>query len=393
MKWSTTSAYIQDVLERPGILPQQREVLKRFDTEQDKNEGLSITTRKGQIIVLFNFAKAVQKPFKDMQREDIEQYLYSLKILPVSLDFHKIIIRKFFKWVYQSDSYPDVVKWIKLKRQRTRKLPEDMLTLQEVRALVDAADNPRDRALVSILYESGCRLSEVTNILQKDVKIDQYGAIIVVNGKTGMRRIRLIDSAPDLTLWLNNHPLKGDNNPLFNDRRFRLQSLGQDGVQKVLQALTKRAGITKHVHPHLLRHTRLTALAKDFTESELKIMAGWSGDSRMAGIYVHLSGADIERKQLERAGLIGRDERQKEENLLKPHDCPRCKEVNPATAKFCYKCGMALDLKTAVEMEDVEKGLDKSLSTMLNSKIEELIERRATEIVNEKLKELASKRA
>lgn len=355
MKWSMTSSYITNVLERPGILPEQREALKRFDNEQDKNEGLSIQTRKGQVFVLFNFAKAVQKPFKDIQRQDIENYIYSLKIAARSVDVQKITIRKFFKWVYQSDTYPDVVKWIKIKGQRTRKLPEDMLTLQEVRALIDAADNPRDKALVSILYESGCRLSEITNIMQKDVKIDQYGAVIFVNGKTGMRRIRLIDSAPDIMLWLNNHPLKGDNNPLFNDRRFQLQALGQDGVQKVLNKLTKRAGITKRVHPHLLRHSRLTQLAKDFTESELKIIAGWTGDSRMAGVYVHLSGADIEKKQLERAGLIDKEVRQKEENLLKPMGCPRCKEINPASAKFCYKCGMVLDMKTAVEVDEKSK--------------------------------------
>lgn len=357
MKWSTTTDYIKDVLERPGILPEQREALQRFDNEADKNEGLSVHTRKREVIVLSNFAKAIQKPFKDMLRQDIENYLYSLKIAARSVDQQKITIRKFFKWVYQSDSYPDVVKWIKIKGQRTRKLPEDLLTLQEIRALVDAADNPRDKALVSILYESGCRLSEITNIMQKDVKIDQYGAVIVVNGKTGMRRVRLIDSAPDLTLWLNNHPLKGDNNPVFNDRRFQLQPLGPDGVQKVLRKLTKRAGINKHVHPHLLRHSRLTQLAKDFTESELKILAGWTGDSRMAGIYVHLSGADIETKQLERAGLIDKEVRQKEENLLKPRDCPRCKEVNPATAKFCYKCGMALDLQTAMKVEEKDSGM------------------------------------
>ena len=35
------------------------------------------------------------------------------------------------------------------------------------------------------------------------------------------------------------------------------------------------------------------------------------------------------------------------DELLKPRDCPRCKETNPVTARFCYKCGMALDPKTA----------------------------------------------
>lgn len=360
MKYSTTAAYIDELLDRPGILTRQRTDLKRFYLEIDKNQGLSVHTQKSYLLILFNFSKAIPKPYKSMKKANIEKYIYSLKISPRSIDLYKITIRKFFQWLYQTDDFPESVKWMKIIGQRTRKLPEDMLTLPEVRALIDAADNPRDRVLVSILYESGCRLSEITNLLQKDVTIDQYGAVIMVKGKTGGRRIRLIDSSPDLLLWLNNHSLKGNNNPLFNDRRFQLQGLEQSGVQKILKKLAKRAGIKKHVHPHLLRHSRLTALAKDFTESELKILAGWTGDSRMAGVYVHLSGADIEQKQLQKAGLLDKEESRKEDNILKPRDCPRCKEVNPATAKFCYKCGAVLDLKTAVELENSQKGLDKS---------------------------------
>ena len=37
--------------------------------------------------------------------------------------------------------------------------------------------------------------------------------------------------------------------------------------------------------------------------------------------------------------------------VLTPKDCQQCKETNPATAKFCYKCGMALDMKTAMEVD------------------------------------------
>ena len=72
----------------------------------------------------------------------------------------------------------------------------------------------------------------------------------------------------------------------------------------------------------------------------------------MAAIYVHLSGADVDRRILEKAGLLDREEVREANEVLTPKDCPRCKETNPATAKFCYKCGMALDMKTAMEIDE-----------------------------------------
>jgi hypothetical protein len=39
---------------------------------------------------------------------------------------------------------------------------------------------------------------------------DSYGAKLLVNGKTGARRVRIVSSVPYLTKWINEHPLKGD---------------------------------------------------------------------------------------------------------------------------------------------------------------------------------------
>lgn len=379
-------SYILEALDRPGILEEQRMVLKRFDKEADKNEGLSPHTRKRQVLVIYALAKKIPKPFKEMQREDIEAYIYALELAPSSVDQQKISIKKFFKWLYQSEGYPDAVKWIKLTNNKKRKLPEDMLSTTEVRAMVEATDNLRDRALVSVLYESACRLGELIGIRQKDVKMDQYGAVIMVNGKTGMRRIRIIDSAPDLILLLNNHPLKGDDIPLFCDRRFTQQdadtALGRDSVLKLLNLLARRAGLKKHVHPHLFRHSRLTELARDFTESELKIIAGWVGESRMAGTYIHLSGADIDKKILEKAGLINKEDSRKEDDILKPRNCPRCKEINPATAKFCYKCGMALDLQTAMNVDEKSKAIPELFTSLQKNPIfQKLLEEEMNKVI------------
>ena len=179
-----------------------------------------------------------------------------------------------------------------------------------------------------------------------------------------MRMVRLINSSPYLTVWLNDHPKNKRNVPLFlslggGNLGGRLRS---DSANSILKKIAKRAGIEKNIHAHLFRHSRLTELAKFMTENELRIFAGWTGGSSMSEIYVHLSGSDIDKKILENAGVILDEDKDPGDELLRPQECPRCKETNTATAQFCYRCGLPLsdvagfkidrDLK---EMEDVIK--------------------------------------
>jgi len=69
------------------------------------------------------------------------------------------------------------------------------------------------------------------------------------------------------------------------------------GYVYTLQMLKKtavKAGIKKHIYPHLFRHSAATRDARYLTESELRLKYGWSGDSQMAQVYVHLSDADLD---------------------------------------------------------------------------------------------------
>ncbi|MFH1322373.1 MAG: site-specific integrase [Methanobacteriota archaeon] len=357
MELSSHEQQLKRMLNDPDILLAQREVLKRYDQEAEKNEGLALKTRLSRAYIIVQLARNIKKPFKSMVRKDIEKHIYGLDLAPASLDLHKISIRHFFKWLYETEEYPEAVKWIKLQNNKKRKLPEDILTPQEIKNMIDVADNLRDKALVSVLYDSGCRLGEILGIKQKDVTMDQYGARIAVHGKTGDRPVRLILSIPDLTLLINNHPDKGPDKPLFYNDKNPGQPLGARRVQVIVDVLARRAGLNKHVYPHLLRHSRATHLAADFTESQLKVILGWTRDSRMPGTYVSLSGGEVDKKILEMAGLLDKEEAKKEADILKPRNCPRCKETNPATARFCYKCGAALDLQTAMSTEGKDGGL------------------------------------
>lgn len=280
----------------------------------------------------------------------------------------KVTIKKFFRWLHQSEEYPALVKWIKPRIKNNRMiLPEDLLNENDIKALVNSARNPRDKALIMTLYESGCRVGEILTLKIKNLQFDDYGAQLIVNGKTGQRRVRIISATPFLSDWINNHPIKDSNSPLWMCNGNKAMSYSHIG--NLLKRTAMNAGISKRVNPHSFRHSRATYLANHLTEAQMKEHFGWVQGSDMASVYVHLSGRDVDKALLKTYG-ISIDENRKEGSDLKPIDCPRCKEINHATNKFCQRCGMVIDeqMKDKIIQEGFKrKEMDQMLEKMLNS--------------------------
>src|SRR3989344_2290272 len=115
---------------------------------------------------------------------------------------YKVVLKKFYKWLKgDNKTYPEEVSWIttNIKRSQMR-LPseEGLLTEDEIKRLVSCTDTPRDKAMVSVLYESGCRIGEIMSCRLNSITFDEYGCSLVVMGKTGSRKVRLIASTPYL---------------------------------------------------------------------------------------------------------------------------------------------------------------------------------------------------
>jgi integrase/recombinase XerD len=294
------------------------------------------------------------KGLNEVRREDIENFIIYRKSTCSETTVHNnfLTLRTFFNWLKPDNNFFVGIK----SRQPKSNLPVDEIILPEdVLILRDTANNQRDRALVMVLWDSATRKGELLNINVGHIQLDKYGAVVIVDGKTGKRRIRLIDSVPDLQLWLNMHPLRNDPSaPLFiTDRKYNgnYRRLNEQTVNNMLNGLAEKAGVKKNVYPHAFRHGRLTDLAKrGFNEMELRIFAGWTKESAMPATYLHLSGADIEKKILAKNGIIEDDSKEREAEL-KPVECPRCKTKNPVGAKYCMTCSLVLDQKTAVEMD------------------------------------------
>ncbi|VVB87296.1 Tyrosine recombinase XerD [uncultured archaeon] len=188
----------------------------------------------------------------------------------------------------------------------------------------------------------------------------------MVDGKTGMRRVRIIFSSPYLATWLDNHPFR-DNPEAFVwvgiGTVGRNEPMQYGAIRMHLKRIAEKAGIKKRIHPHLFRHSRSTHLAKHLTEAQMKQYLGWVQGSSMAAIYVHLSGRDVDSALLKMHGMVIEDMK---EVKMSPKKCVRCSTMNASTTKFCCKCGAALDLLAAIDVDKERASLSMELMDLVS---------------------------
>lgn len=121
--------------------------------------------------------------------------------------------------------------------------------------------------------------------------------------------------------------------------------------QKLLGRAKERANFDKPVNPHHFRHSRATELATEFKEAQLCEWFGWVQGSDVPAKYVHLSGRDMDNAYNELHGLAPDDEEEQPETV---QECPRCRELNEPDDQFCSRCGQALEIDAAEELEQAE---------------------------------------
>jgi len=320
-------------------------------------ENLTVGRQAKYIYTLGRIAQMMNGTnFKQANKQDIVKLVATINNNSDFKEWTKynylVIIRRFYKWLRQSDDYPKEVKWIHPRiKQHKRTMPKELLTFDDIKNLTNATNNLRDRTFILLLYETGARIGEILGLKVKDVEFDQYGAKVGLQGKTGYRKIRIISSAPAISNWLTQHPDRNNENGLLfcGIGNFKYGArLEYQSFRKVLRKTAKKIGLRKPINPHHFRHSRATELAKKLTEAQLCKYMGWQIGSKEAATYVHLSGRDIDDKIL---ALHGLKEEEKTEDLMKPIECPRCQIKNDPASKFCSGCSLGLDEKSILEYD------------------------------------------
>ena len=150
-----------------------------------------------------------------------------------------------------------------------KKYPAEPLTPDEVRALLRACSSRaptgvRNRALITVLYRCGLRISEALALEPKDLNREE-GSVRVLHGKGDRARTVGLDSEAFVSVerWLYRRSALG-----FNGRRRLFCTLAGDPIpasyiRALLPRLARKAGIEKRVHAHGLRHTHAAELARE----------------------------------------------------------------------------------------------------------------------------------
>ncbi|MFH1443522.1 MAG: tyrosine-type recombinase/integrase, partial [Candidatus Micrarchaeota archaeon] len=250
---------LERVLTDPELSESQRKKLHQYNIEKKIN-GLADASRYVTLYQAAHLAKFINrtfqpKPYEKMTKAEIQEYMASIahykSVTP------RLEVRRFFAWVHgcPRGDFPACVSWIELNHRYKSKLPEEMLSKDEILAIAKATKNVRDRAIIMSLGETGMRSHELIKLKIRHWLPDKYGGRLQVpnDTKTGGRCVRIIDSLPDLRNWLNMH--RNSNDPdaaLFpNLWNMREHLGGHSTLALIVKQAVKNSGVTKRVYLHL----------------------------------------------------------------------------------------------------------------------------------------------
>ena len=354
---------LESLFNRPDLTSVQRKYMKKYHKHLVE-KGLRLESQRAYIQNLYLLIKRTKKLPSKLTKKDLENYLGYLEkeFKDKTITERRLFLIYHMEWLHgKPRAEIPLIKNIKIKKIKGMALPEEILSPDEIKKMTQVAFNLRDKALVMLLYETGTRKGEFLQLKIKHIQLvnekgRKYGFATVPMGKTSSRKLPLIYSLPHVTAWLNSHPNRDDpEQPLFiNQGAWLNRALGEDGLKRLLKILAERSGVKKKVYPHLFRHSRMTELAKELTEQELKKFAGWTPTSNMAAVYVHLSGEDVSNKLLSNAGLIDHKKGNKERASLMAIECPDCNKVHGSYVKYCL-CERILDPNKAVKQINEHK--------------------------------------
>lgn len=234
---------------------------------------------------------------KDLLIQFKEYILYLKRDREVSQNYVylvTVVLKKFF-------SFAGVDALINVKApKRTKSLPK-ALNEEEIKILLETPDRldtgssstysesvkVRNKLIISLLYASGLRVSELVNLKVKDLDLNER--TIHIRGKGEKDRVVLFDYTTRdlLRIYLRNKVF--DSNYLFVNRYGNCLTIRY--IQKMIKQYAHAAGIKKKVTPHVLRHSFATHLLKN--GMDIRVIQRLLGHSDLKTTQIYTS-VDIE---------------------------------------------------------------------------------------------------
>ncbi|MBN1275238.1 tyrosine-type recombinase/integrase [Candidatus Woesearchaeota archaeon] len=247
-----------------------------------RRRRLSERTVKTYSYCLGRFLKSISKDPRKITKHDVQEYLYFLAekgAAAKSLNVHLMAIKFACEDILNKRFFVNLPS-----SKRQQRLPE-VLTQEEVKKLILAIANPRQRLLIKLIYGAGLRVLEAVSLRKEHLCLDQ-GFGWVRGGKGGKDRLFIIPSAIKDELSALAKGLS-DDSFLFSGQKRRHYS--PRSVAAIVKRAARDADIRKGVHPHTLRHSFATHLVEQGCDlvTVQSLLGHASPETSM--VYVHLA--------------------------------------------------------------------------------------------------------
>lgn len=210
-------------------------------------------------------------------------------------------IRTFYKYLFR-ERYVESNPATSLSAPKRPKSLPKFLTTEEVEQILNNVkiDTPagfRNRVILELLWATGMRVSELSNlnfgdlnIEENEIKVFGKGAkerIVLISDRAKKYLIQYINTARKLIAPEYNTGEINEDTPLFiNSTGFRLQN---KTIRKVINEVVERIELPKKVTPHVFRHSFATHLIEN--GADLRVVQELLGHAGISNtqIYTHIS--------------------------------------------------------------------------------------------------------
>ena len=247
-----------------------------------------------------------KKKYSEINYDDIRKYinyLYILKYNNKTISRHISSLRSFFKYLKVNNIIESNPMLLISNPKLEKKLPK-YLNFNEIEKLLNVYDNNnyigiRNSLILEMLYSTGIRVSEMTNIKIIDISLSEKS--IKISGKGNKDRIVYFGSRCNELL---NVYLKNSYNKLnINNLNYLLLSktgkkISDREIRKVVEEAAKLSHIEMRISPHVLRHTFATHMLNE--GADLRSVQELLGHENLSTtqIYTHLTNEKIRKVYL-----------------------------------------------------------------------------------------------
>jgi integrase/recombinase XerD len=238
-----------------------------------------------------------ERPLREVRLGDLHDYLESLADrAPATRARLVAVVKSLFTFGSKLGYFPFNTAAPVIAPKVKDTLAERILSEVEVLGLLAADRDPRNHALLRLLYGSGARVSEICALHWRDCQAVGEAGQITVFGKGGKTRAILLSAGT----WAEMSTLRllfaQPDDPVFRSQKGGRLSRVQ--VLRIVRAAAQRAGLTKPVSPHWLRHAHASHNLDRNTPLHLVQQTLGHSSIAITGRYLHARPQDSSARHL-----------------------------------------------------------------------------------------------